>query len=295
MSKNIIYIIGNGFDMHHSLNTAYFKYKTYLKSINKKLVEKLDRLMEEHGIESDDIKYWSNLEDYLYVISQFDIDKVYDASLASSESDMDRASYWSDPGYNAKTYSKEITDVVKDIKNNFDGWIQDIEKSISIENTSINIDLDLPVDAYYLNFNYTSTLEKLYSIPSHNILHIHGSIKDDYILGHNQKLIVPFEHPEMMQMDWRGDPIYGDDIRCVEIKKSINNAYRDIYYVYYKNSKFIIERNKSFIEKFKNADEIIFMGFSMGEQDWPYLESISKLIKPNCIVGRGYGSRRYRK
>ena len=50
--------------MHHSLNTAYFKYKTYLKSINKKLVEKLDRLMEEHGIESDDIKYWSNLEDY---------------------------------------------------------------------------------------------------------------------------------------------------------------------------------------------------------------------------------------
>ena len=127
-------------------------------------------------------------------------------------------------------------------------------------------------------------MEKLYFIPSQNILHIHGSIKDDYILGHNQNLIIPFEHPEMMQIDWRGDPIYGDDFRCVEIKKSINNAYRDIYYVYYKNSKFIIERNKSFFEKFKNADEIIFMGLSMGEQDWPYLESISKLIKRNCIV-----------
>lgn len=284
MSKNIIYIIGNGFDMHHSLNTAYFKYKTYLKSINKKLVEKLDRLMDEHGIEDDDIKYWSKLEDYLYVISQFDIDKVYDASLASSESDMDRASYWSDPGYNAKTYSKEITDVVKDIKNNFDGWIQEIEKSISIDNTSINIDLDLPIDAYYLNFNYTSTLEKLYSIPSQNVLHIHGSIKDDYILGHNQKLIIPFEHPEMMQMNWKGDPIYGDDFRCVEIKKSINNACKEIHDVYYKNSKSIIQKNKNFFDKFINTDEIIFMGLSMGEQDWPYLESISKLIKRNCIV-----------
>lgn len=282
--KKKIYIIGNGFDMHHSLNTAYFKYKTYLKSINKRLVDRLDQLMEEHGIEADDIKYWSKLEDYLYVISQFDIDKVYDASLASSESDMDRASYWSDPGYNAKTYSKEITDVVKDIKNNFDGWIQEIEKSISIDNTSINIDLDLPIDVYYLNFNYTSTLEKLYSIPSHNILHIHGSIKDDYILGHNQKLIVPFEHPEMMQMDWRGDPIYGYDIRCVEIKKSINNAYRDIYDVYYKNSKSIIQKNKDFFDKFKNAEEIVFMGLSMGEQDWPYIEEISKLIQHNCNI-----------
>ena len=44
--KKKIYIIGNGFDMHHSLNTAYFKYKTYLKSINKRLVDRLDQLME---------------------------------------------------------------------------------------------------------------------------------------------------------------------------------------------------------------------------------------------------------
>ena len=284
MSKKMIYIIGNGFDMHHSLKTAYFKYKTYLKSINKRLVEKLDQLMEEYGVEPDDIKYWSKLEDYLYEISQFDIDEVYDASIASSETDIDRASYWSDPGYNDKTYSKGITDIVKGVKNHFNGWIQEIEKSINIENTSINIDLDLPIDAYYLNFNYTSTLEKLYSIPSQNILHIHGSIKDDYILGHNQKLIIPFEYPEMMQMDWRGDPIYGDDFRCVEIKESINNAYRDIYDVYYKNSKSIIQKNKIFFDKFKNADEIIFMGLSMGEQDWPYIEEISKLIQRDCVV-----------
>ena len=85
MSKKMIYIIGNGFDMHHSLKTAYFKYKTYLKSINKRLVEKLDQLMEEYGVEPDDIKYWSKLEDYLYEISQFDIDEVYDASIASQK------------------------------------------------------------------------------------------------------------------------------------------------------------------------------------------------------------------
>ena len=107
MKINQIYIIGNGFDMYYSINTAYFKYKTYLKSINRRLVDKLDRLMEEHGIDADDIKYWSKLEDYLYVISQFDIDEVYNASLASSESDMDRASYWSDQAIMPKHIAKK--------------------------------------------------------------------------------------------------------------------------------------------------------------------------------------------
>ena len=39
-----------------------------------------------------------------------------------------------------------------------------------------------------------------------------------------------------------------------------------------------------FFDKFKNADEIIFMGLSMGEQDWPYIEEISKLIQRDCVV-----------
>lgn len=64
----------------------------------------------------------------------------------------------------------------------------------------------------------------------------------------------------MMQMDWKGDPIYCDDFRCVEIMKSINNAYREIYDVYYKNSKSIIQKIKDFFDKFINADKIIFMG-----------------------------------
>ena len=32
--ENVIYIIGNGFDKHHRLNTGYDNYKSFLKSIN---------------------------------------------------------------------------------------------------------------------------------------------------------------------------------------------------------------------------------------------------------------------
>lgn len=57
---------------------------------------------------------------------------------------------------------------------------------------SININdaekvLDLPMECRYLTFNYTETLERVYSIPESNILHIHGSRLSDkeYIIGHN--------------------------------------------------------------------------------------------------------------
>lgn len=85
MSKKMIYIIGNGFDMHHSLKTAYFKYKTYLKSINKRLVEKLDQLMEEYGCRTIDriLNIGAKLERHIYnEILNLILMNVYDASIA---------------------------------------------------------------------------------------------------------------------------------------------------------------------------------------------------------------------
>ena len=43
---------------------------------------------------------------------------------------------------------------------------------------SRKIDL-ITQDSVFINFNYTKTLENLYGINSHNILHIHGCVDED--------------------------------------------------------------------------------------------------------------------
>lgn len=46
-------------------------------------------------------------------------------------------------------------------------------------------------DARFLNFNYTRTLEDFYSIPSSNIIHIHGDLDDGILIfGHGEDSIV---------------------------------------------------------------------------------------------------------
>lgn len=47
----------------------------------------------------------------------------------------------------------------------------------SVDISKVIPDLMLDKNDKYLTFNYTETLEKIYNIPSQNILHIHGSIK----------------------------------------------------------------------------------------------------------------------
>jgi len=106
----------------------------------------------------------------------------------STEMDMDRATYWSDPMNNVKRMTNDRINIIKGIKYYFEGWIESIEKEIE----NISPDLNLLENSLYLNFNYTSTLEKLYKIPSMNILHIHGCHPDYYVLGHNLEKIFHF-------------------------------------------------------------------------------------------------------
>ena len=68
----------------------------------------------------------------------------------------------------------------------FAGWIQSID--ISESKTT----LDFGSDCWFINFNYTDTLQKRFGVNADNIYHIHGDAKDadSIIFGHAS-------HPEM--------------------------------------------------------------------------------------------------
>jgi len=86
-------------------------------------------------------------------------------------------------------YEYEVGKVVKALsvtmKARFAEWISQlpIPEASAIEGKLIHLD----PNATFLNFNYTPSLARLYSVPDANILHIHGSSKDlpeNLVLGH---------------------------------------------------------------------------------------------------------------
>lgn len=71
------------------------------------------------------------------------------------------------------------TAIIDIVHNNFSVWVNDIEVS------GMRI-FDFDSGAKFIIFNYTETLERLYSIPADRILHIHGKAHSDsgIIVGH---------------------------------------------------------------------------------------------------------------
>lgn len=274
-----LYLIGNGFDCHHNLKTNYCYFKNYVMQRNPKLVNKIDDLFNEiipnYLEKSEDIEKWSILEKYLGQIHDLDYEEFYNYALSNSEQDDERASYFEDPLYNASVLSDKYK-VFNELNNYFEGWVKSINTSIASKDEN----LTLACDDFYINFNYTDTLERLYKIPSNNVFHIH--IKNGkFILGHNRFYNKPFSNPYYIYVQkWNGllVPALDDDYRHTSVRERLNDLYDDIFYTYYKNSQNIINNNKQIFDNIINYKRIVIMGPSLGSEDEVYIEYLSKIM-----------------
>lgn len=172
------YVIGNGFDLHYGLKTTYSNFKVLLLENGYcELVSKVDQLFYERGnFSPKEIDTWSKFEDMLQVFNYLDADEIYDEAMDNAETDDDRAGYWDSPSWNVGYYNEYI----RVLKQQFDSWIRSF-------NTHI-----LP-DQYFrpqkgdfvLSFNYTTTIEDSFYPVNFDILHIHGTVGQELVLGHN--------------------------------------------------------------------------------------------------------------
>lgn len=124
---------------------------------------------------------------------------------------------------------------------------------------------------FFLTFNYTNTLERIYEIPYSNILHIHGGVSGIYgspVLGHGNMEVINKYRVMASKADEEVD----------EASKSIYNAIADFYERTFKNTEKIIFQKMSFFQKLENVNSVNVIGHSLGEVDIPYFKTVMNYV-----------------
>ena len=266
-----LYVCGNGFDLHHGMKTRYADYRDYLKKNNPDYLTSF----EEDACWDDKDKAWSCLEDNMNLDLTWKLEDLVPENYPSFADDSD--SKWSDFEI---AVDNELSYIKSFSGNHFGNWL----RTINYDNIQRSNKFPLRATDFFVNFNYTHTLEKIYGIPADNILYIHGSINemmdaakdtkgaisDECVLNciqfGNTEISRQLIHEEL-EKQYGKDEMYGASLRAVVL------TYIDIVNSLSKDIKKNYSRLESFIEENK-PDEVIVAGHSLGRMDWGYFEDI---------------------
>ena len=257
------YVIGNGFDLHYGLKTTYSNFKVFLLENGYwKLVSKVDQLFFERGnFSPEDIDTWSKFEDMLQVFNYLDADEIYDEAMDDAETDDDRAGYWDSPSWNVGYYNEYI----QVLKQQFDSWIRGF-------NTHIVPDQYFRPQKgdFVLTFNYTTTIEDSFHPVNYDIAHIHGTVGQNLVLGHNDN-----QKPDTFVIIEDED----SDYRDTTTKKAVNDVLELAAVQYFKNSERILSEYAGVFSSIPLYDKVVIMGLSCGPQDSMYVREILRYAK----------------
>jgi hypothetical protein len=262
MISKKLYIIGNGFDIQHGLNSRYCDFKEYLYIKDRKLVDKLE---EYFGADS----LWSDFEETLaYLDTEQIIDECMNYLQSYGTDD------WSDAYHHNYQYEvQQIIDLITNtLKQKFTEWILQLKLPDNANENMVVVDKS----ATFINFNYTDTLEQLYKITPDQIFYIHNKAVDTnstLILGHSR-------NPQNTKTL---DELYNDEDTDVRVAEG-NRILDDYFAETYKSTEIIIKENVDFFERLKEIETIYVFGHSLSIVDRPYFEEIIKHIDKNKII-----------
>lgn len=233
-----LYIIGNGFDLHHGLPTRYSHFKDWLSKRDPDSVELIESL---YG--NEDFPCWRDFEAVLGQPNVWAFDAWHGA------------------------LTKEFLSImfVYDPISLFRDWVVSLlrdpsfpcKKDVSLADQFCRNDV-------FLSFNYTPTLEMVYDIDPKRVCHIHGESaltlfgerKDNLIVGHAEKCDPPV-------------PIWGgrkdEDLLHIyeETAKPSAKLIRDVLQPFVKENVFRIQK-------------VVVMGSSLSDADLPYFSFLIK-------------------
>lgn len=291
--KNL-FIIGNGFDLAHDLDTAYADFKTFLSNRIKfnqgiKDAEDCIKITEIPRLPTSKVSYGKGVSEEYYqeekLIYWF-VDEVSNRKADMKWSDFE--TYLSELNVEAvlKKWGYTVENAIKiqetlgDISGFFFRWVNTID--LSKAEKKLNMEKIIRTyDDLFLTFNYTETLEKVYGVCESNICHIHGKRetdkkeqkrKDMVSIGKDySELIIGYEEKLLKLEDF--NLLYKDE----GVKSAILTATTGLIKKVEQN----IFRERTFFDAIEKSDiqNIYSVGLSYSDVDMPYIQEICHRIK----------------
>lgn len=271
-NNDVLYILGNGFDMMHGVKSSYYNFRDSMGRHNR-----LRRVLEDFWIPED---IWADFENAL---AQFNMRAMSSNYIVDNHLDVSGA-YDKDAGmtefYMAVEMAADpITTVATELPKQFRRWVE----GLTIGTT------DRPLQCIFKNgrvlcFNYTEFVEELYGVASENVCYLHGcrrNRKDTLILGH-----IPGSSDEMYDFEDSGIPTKNKQKQYL-IQAAQDNIYRLVSEsdeTLTKHSNQIIAAYQSFFSALQDTKDIIVIGHSMSEVDMDYFCEVIRHLKNRTTV-----------
>ena len=199
--KRITFLIGNGFDINVGLNTGYSEFcKYYLNKYSDDMLAKEIK---------KDYELWSDLEiglgEYTEKVSELNEEEFFESKDVMENA---LADYLEDQMERIRLTEENVNDVVMELKDSILNFYKDFPSSQYEDIRKVISSVATGIEYSFITFNYTDTLDRclqltkehltknigqhqsgssVYTDTIGEVLHIHGTTKEELILAVNDE------------------------------------------------------------------------------------------------------------
>lgn len=251
-----LYLIGNGFDLHHGLPSTYNDFEAFVEKKDPSLSEIIGCYFDYGG------EFWHAIEENLHYLDEKELTRSILRSLGRNRINTDNIEDC------LPTIELYTVGAFHRLKDYMIDWVRGLNK-LPISGTLLNID----PDAIYISFNYTDTLERHYHIHPSRIHYIHGN-------GERENCDLIFGH-DMSTSEINYKPMYTHKGFPGTVLKSYLEYTR-------KPVERILKDQRNLWRKLSSVTEVIVLGHSLSVVDAAYFKRIAKRVPKDCAWSVSY-------
>lgn len=293
MQKNVLYVIGNGFDLYHNIQSGFHDFRSFVCEYYPEVFANIEEYLPAN-------EWWSDVESSLANMKHDKlINDLVRGELFYFINDLGSKEYDEMLYHQLHLKSQQIYHEF------YECLYEWVVRLVIPDNGHQSNKVNICRNGLFVTFNYTNTLQKLYGIPRENIFHVHGSTEDgfgSFIFGHG---ISPYNNFSMISREKieqttpviffgrvSADSIdenelgyrrYDEDNTELEHHFDLANiVFNDYMTSSHKDAKSIIEYNNGIFDHLKDIERVYVLGHSLSENDHPYFKRISESVSDVC-------------
>jgi hypothetical protein len=280
MFDDVLYIIGNGFDLHHGVKSSYGAFHDWLAVHDREICSIYEEVCDYEAL-------WSDFESGMAYVSRDYFLETGIAFLPNPKSDSDD---WTmaEMILGGDYASCAVSHLLDHLKRDFHRWVSSIATPRDYKDKILYVD----DRARFLTFNYTLFLESQYGIESNHIKHIHGVKSQQWgsiVVGHgedNDKIFDDWwrrKGYEKLHYTKKGKEYYKRDTiykmyrgntKSLPEYKIITDAVESYYTDAQKPVDRIIKKHSTYFDDLFDIRTVYTWGISFSMVDRPYMKKI---------------------